>query len=767
MNLKKIYFARLLFSVLLFVVIIGNTTYNVVLADGIGPVLESVLLNQKKFEVGDTVTIKAIVNDNDSGVKSVLAVYQNPSDNRYLYINLKYDSNQDLWVGSYTVQDTDEEGIWSIDHWTLSDNAGNLTGIFTPQTEAEFEIINPDGDGEGPTLESLEISPKSVSVGKSINIKARVSDDKSGVKSVLAVYQNPSDNRYLYINLKYDSNQDLWVGSYTVQDTDEEGIWSIDHWTLSDNAGNLTGIFTPQTEAEFELINPDGDGEGPTLEGLEISPKSVSVGDTINIKARVSDDKSGVKSVLAVYQNPSDNRYLYINLKYDSNQDLWVGSYTVRDTDEEGIWSIDHWTLSDNAGNLTGIFEKDLNADSDFTVQGNSSNENQKIIEENDPIIKYTGTWKEVTQDGNSGGALKISESKGASAEITFSGTGITVLGKRHSLRGLADIYLDNQFVQTIDFSFNTAEFQAELYKKDGLTNGKHTLKIVVKGESAPGRTSKAVALDAFKIIGETTSDDNRFRIVFTDNRIVFTGNWREVTQDGNSGGTLKISESKGASAEITFNGTGITVLGKRHSLRGLADIYLDNQFVQTVDFSSNTAEFQAELYKKDGLTNGEHTLKIVVKGESAPGRTSKAVALDAFEIIGETTSDDNKLVIDDTDNRIVFTGNWREVTQDGNSGGTLKISESKGASAEITFNGTGITVLGKRHSLRGLADIYLDNQFVQTVDFSSNTAEFQAELYKKDGLTNGEHTLKIVVKGESAPGRTSKAVALDAIVIK
>jgi subtilisin family serine protease len=253
-----------------------------------------------------------------------------------------------------------------------------------------------------------------------------------------------------------------------------------------------------------------------------------------------------------------------------------------------------------------------------------------KVIENNDPAVKYSGTWNHITQSGNSGNSLSYSNQKDAYAELSFDGTAIQVLSKTSPPRGLADIYIDNQFVATVDLYRTKDTYQDVIFTKDGLTNTTHTIKIVVKGQKSSAATGTTVAIDAFVVskpkVVITTIENN-------DPAVKYSGAWSHISQSGNSGNSLSYSTQKDAYAELSFDGTAIQVLSKTSPPRGLADIYIDNQFVATVDLYRTKDTYQDVIFTKDGLTNTTHTIKIVVKGQKSSAATGTTVAIDAFVI--------------------------------------------------------------------------------------------------------------------------------------
>ncbi|MET7403187.1 discoidin domain-containing protein [Dactylosporangium sp. NPDC005572] len=72
------------------------------------------------------------------------------------------------------------------------------------------------------------------------------------------------------------------------------------------------------------------------------------------------------------------------------------------------------------------------------------------------------------------------------------------------------------------------------------------------------------------------------------------------------------------AAASYTFTGTGIEYLSERNGDMGNVDVYLDNVFQANVNlFSSGPRQAQAVVWSKTGLSNGQHTIRIVNKTTS------------------------------------------------------------------------------------------------------------------------------------------------------
>lgn len=67
-----------------------------------------------------------------------------------------------------------------------------------------------------------------------------------------------------------------------------------------------------------------------------------------------------------------------------------------------------------------------------------------------------------------------------------------------------------------------------------------------------------------------------------------------------------------GAAVSLAFSGTKVTLTGATGPDQGTAEIYLDGKLVDTIDLHSDTRLTQQELFTRDGLKKGDHTIKIV-----------------------------------------------------------------------------------------------------------------------------------------------------------
>lgn len=103
-------------------------------------------------------------------------------------------------------------------------------------------------------------------------------------------------------------------------------------------------------------------------------------------------------------------------------------------------------------------------------------------------------------------------------------------------------------------------------------------------------------------------------RIALTDSRWKFTGAWQKVDKQW---GISQGSNGAGSEALVTFKGTGAILAGILRPEGGLFDVYLDGKSMGTRDtYNADGDRYKEGLWGEFGLAAGEHTLRIVVKGQ-------------------------------------------------------------------------------------------------------------------------------------------------------
>ena len=122
--------------------------------------------------------------------------------------------------------------------------------------------------------------------------------------------------------------------------------------------------------------------------------------------------------------------------------------------------------------------------------------------QDTDPAVAYGAGWAQDNRDkAYSEGASAESNTTGAQATITFTGTGIAWIGARGPQTGICNVFLDGALVAgNLDTYASTEGPQHTDYSVSGLARGTHTLTIQVAGKN-PISTNAWILIDAFDVI--------------------------------------------------------------------------------------------------------------------------------------------------------------------------------------------------------------------------------------------------------------------------
>ena len=148
----------------------------------------------------------------------------------------------------------------------------------------------------------------------------------------------------------------------------------------------------------------------------------------------------------------------------------------------------------------------------------------------------------------------------------------------------------------------------------------------------------------------------------------------------------------------------------------------------------------------------------LAMMGEAGlPARASRAQApaAAARPVVKGQVFDESNLAID-------FSGGWGQAEFARYNGGKVRYAIVGGATAWFTFSGTSITWIGPKGPTRGQANIYIDEQLVETVDVYASRYNARAEIFSTSFDRLGTHTITIEVVG--TPGR--ETIALDEFVV-
>jgi hypothetical protein len=468
-------------------------------------------------------------------------------------------------------------------------------------------------------------------------------------------------------------------------------------------------------------------------------------------------------------------------------------------------------------------------------------------FESTDAAVVLTGAWFTNTNAAHSGGQAVLSMDAGARASFRFNGTGVRWIGYRDEWAGVARVGIDGVQQAVIDTYGSPGTSQAVLFASVGLPAGDHTLTIDVTGDRGPSSSGSWVWVDAFEVdtvatptgtpsstptatatarptptvtatptatstvrptvtaTATATTPPTTGRVEQDDPAVVRTGVWysNSSASAGHSGGTAMLSMDVGASAALSFTGTGVRWIGVRDEWSGRANVYVDGQLAAVVDTYASPGQSAAVLYSATGLTAGAHAIRIEVAGTRNASSGGTWVWVDAFDVLSSATPTATSTAtptatatattmptttptatatatptgtappatvrIEQDDPSVVRTGAWyvNNSASAGHSAGTAMLSMDVGASATLSFTGTGIRWIGVRDEWSGRANVYLDGQLAGVVDTYASPGQSATVLYAATGLSSGAHALRVEVAGTRNASSGGTWVWVDAFDVQ
>jgi photosystem II stability/assembly factor-like uncharacterized protein len=245
--------------------------------------------------------------------------------------------------------------------------------------------------------------------------------------------------------------------------------------------------------------------------------------------------------------------------------------------------------------------------------------------EETSPAVDYT--WQTVrpgTTPGPLGGSYTQHNLVRASASFPFDGTQITWITVTGPDQGIANVFVDNTLVSTMD-NFSPARTYNVRRTFPGLTPGPHVIRIEPTGQSQPAATGTFVAVDGLQI-GDKTP-------IATP---AVTYRWQPDSAFDSTIGYVRsdlgpTAQATATRATLTFRGTSVswrTITGPNE---GRARVLIDGVDQGVIDNYSATLAGTSRIYS--GLADAVHTITIVVRGTRRPISNGTFISVEGWEV--------------------------------------------------------------------------------------------------------------------------------------
>ncbi len=348
-------------------------------------------------------------------------------------------------------------------------------------------------------------------------------------------------------------------------------------------------------------------------------------------------------------------------------------------------------------------------------------------IEDSNTAVGYAANWNQ--GDVNrpwSGGTAALGFALGDRAMLSFTGTGVSWIGFRGPWAGIANVFVDQTMVATVDAYAAAETLQAVLFTASGLASGPHTLTIEVTRTKNPSSVDYTVFVDAFDVMGSPADATPP-----------------TVTVASPSSGT-------------TVSGT-VPVTASADDNVGVAGVTF---FVDGAPLGAETTIAPHSInWNTTTVMDGAHTLTAVARDASGNTGSSLSVTVTVNNAAGPVKA----TRFENVSPSITYTNGsaapmrpatWYHGSRSAPwSGGTASFNRSAGARATFTFSGTLVRWIGFRASWAGIARVFIDGVSIGEVDLYSPTEQVQAAVFTATNLTAGSHTLAVEATGQKRGG--------------
>ena len=174
----------------------------------------------------------------------------------------------------------------------------------------------------------------------------------------------------------------------------------------------------------------------------------------------------------------------------------------------------------------------------------------------------------------------------------------------------------------------------------------------------------------------------------------------------GASNGSFRYANTSGSSVTVTFDGTYLAWIAKKSPAYGIARVTLDGKRTFLVDLYSKTAIYQQKVWETDLLDPGPHIVTIEWTGTKNTAATGTNIGVDAFDVTGSLVTVTRA---EQTDRHLSWRGSWTKLSATGYSGGTAWYSNAAGSAVTMEFDGTLLTLVGKKGPSYGIARVTVD----------------------------------------------------------
>jgi len=340
--------------------------------------------------------------------------------------------------------------------------------------------------------------------------------------------------------------------------------------------------------------------------------------------------------------------------------------------------------------------------------------------------ISYTGTWATNSHSSDNSGSSAAAKASGDYAQIAFDGSGVEWISRTGPYLGVADVYLDDAKVATVDLYSPTQEFQKTSFSAQTPSEGVHKLRIVRTGTRNPASTGNDIVLDTLVVL-DTRPPAALASATATAIVSTITVGWSASAARDLDG--YRVSRSDNGAPPVT-----VATLAKSETA-----------------YSDPTAPIGASVV---------YTVSAVdTSGNVSVPTAAPAVTIDEGSVLSSSR-------YENTVDAVALSGSWSLNSHTSDSGGSSSAAKIAGDYGQIAFRESGVQWISRTGPSLGIAEVYLDDALVATVDLYTPTQLFQQTVFQRDGLAEGTHKLRVVRTGTRNAESSGNDIVIDSLVV-
>ncbi len=207
---------------------------------------------------------------------------------------------------------------------------------------------------------TLETDKPEVTSGEKVKVSVKIKNDVD-MENAYIYYMSGLTKNLEMVDLKYNKKTNKYEGYIEISESSEPGTWKPESILTVDSRNNTTNVYNSQTVTDptleyredlsignFTVKNTAPEYNAPEIDmsTLKVSKTKAKVGDKIKVSVKIT-DQTGIEKAIIVYKKPELDKTVTIKLKYNKENDMMEGYYTVTEESESGKWTISYIIADD------------------------------------------------------------------------------------------------------------------------------------------------------------------------------------------------------------------------------------------------------------------------------------------------------------------------------------------------------------------------------------------------------------------------------------